>query len=571
MMRKFAYILTIIGFVSWATASARTIDEAAELALGFLHSETAPLKMQQATVRPLWRYTEKMPVCQEPALYVFNIGDNGFVMVSAIDGAEDILAYSYESTFNPDILPDNVRFWMQRYASRIETVNSNPECAQSARSDVSFTPIGPIVSCRWGQDYPFNILCPIDGSHGHSVTGCVATAASQVMYHHRHPQFGCGEHSYYSSSNLTTVYLSADFENTEYRWDLMKDYYYYSGGTPDASDSAVAQIMLHAGISCDMSYSYSASGAQEFQMMEALYTYFRYDKSIRLILTDYCDYNNALRLISYELSNDRPVYVVGYTKEREGHAFICDGIDERGLVHINWGWSGMSDGYFYLYNLDPNNQGIGGSSSELAFTEKVEIGVGIRPDEGGETAPTITSNKMFVSDTIFDLNKSVRIRTGSYLGNFGACHFDGKLALVLYCNGSFSKVLEAESYMLDRFEETNDPVGFNHVFAGDDLQEDSLYEVTISATNGYTYYPLHFEGKGICTARFTVVDGKIRMSKPEVADISLDTSASPVPTTDMPFISAEHSNNYDKIIVDGQLYIGRNGHWFNMLGQSVSQ
>ena len=29
-----------------------------------------------------------------------------------------------------------------------------------------------------------------------------------------------------------------------------------------------------------------------------------------------------------------------------GHNFIIDGYDENGLVHVNWGWYGVENGYF---------------------------------------------------------------------------------------------------------------------------------------------------------------------------------------------------------------------------------
>ena len=45
------------------------------------------------------------------------------------------------------------------------------------------------------------------------------------------------------------------------------------------------------------------------------------------------------------------------------HAFVVDGYQGDGLFHLNWGWGGMSDGYFRLTALDPAAQGIGGSTA----------------------------------------------------------------------------------------------------------------------------------------------------------------------------------------------------------------
>ena len=35
-----------------------------------------------------------------------------------------------------------------------------------------------------------------------------------------------------------------------------------------------------------------------------------------------------------------------------GHNFIIDGYDENGLVHVNWGWYGIENGYFDIALLN---------------------------------------------------------------------------------------------------------------------------------------------------------------------------------------------------------------------------
>ena len=38
-----------------------------------------------------------------------------------------------------------------------------------------------------------------------------------------------------------------------------------------------------------------------------------------------------------------------------GHAWVCDGYDSPTHFHFNWGWSGTSNGYFYLSSLNSGN------------------------------------------------------------------------------------------------------------------------------------------------------------------------------------------------------------------------
>ena len=54
-----------------------------------------------------------------------------------------------------------------------------------------------------------------------------------------------------------------------------------------------------------------------------------------------------------ELSSGRPVLYSG-SKNMSGHEFVCDGYDGNGMFHINWGWNGLSNGYFLLNVLDPD-------------------------------------------------------------------------------------------------------------------------------------------------------------------------------------------------------------------------
>ncbi len=44
-------------------------------------------------------------------------------------------------------------------------------------------------------------------------------------------------------------------------------------------------------------------------------------------------------------------------------------VTPEGYFHFNWGWGGMSDGYFLLTALDPRSQGIGGHTSGYNFSQ----------------------------------------------------------------------------------------------------------------------------------------------------------------------------------------------------------
>ena len=113
-------------------------------------------------------------------------------------------------------------------------------------------------------------------------------------------------------------------------------------------------------------------------MARALRDHFRYDKGVSYKSRP--NYTQATweQLLRNELIADRPIVYSG-TGSGGGHAFVCDGYDANGLFHINWGWGGMSDGYFNLNYLVPSELGIGGGG----FSIRQGAVIGIIPDRTG--------------------------------------------------------------------------------------------------------------------------------------------------------------------------------------------
>lgn len=63
----------------------------------------------------------------------------------------------------------------------------------------------PLLKTTWGQDYPFNEYCPTSINETiHNLTGCVATALSQIMFYHKFPSKG---HGTFESGNSDGKYV----------------------------------------------------------------------------------------------------------------------------------------------------------------------------------------------------------------------------------------------------------------------------------------------------------------------------------------------------------------------------
>lgn len=312
-------------------------------------------------------------------VYVFSVGDKGFMALPADDSAPAVLGYSSDGAFDADSMPPSMRWWLGEYAREMKAAANQSRAAVVPRAERK--PIEPMVKTHWNQDAPFNDKCPLIGGK-RAVTGCVATALAQVMNYHQWPPKGRGSNSY--DSNGTP--LSLDFSTITFDWANMLDD--YNSGTASAvSNDAVATLMYACGVSVDMSYTATESGASSMSVAAAMVNYFNYDAGIRFAERDYFGLTEWEDFVYSQLVDYGPVQYSG-TSNDGGHSFVCDGYSSDGYFHINWGWGGMSDGYFLLSALDPGQQGIGGSTSGFNYGQDIIANVS-KPRGGSVMYPNL--------------------------------------------------------------------------------------------------------------------------------------------------------------------------------------
>ena len=313
------------------------------------------------------------------AYYAFNRGTSGgYVIVAADDrAANEVLGFADSGTFSADSMPGAMRWWLDEYGRQIEYAASQPQGKPRLKRVLPvYDAIEPMVTARWDQGDPYNALCPSVGGEK-CVTGCVATAWAQLMYYHKWPLQGTGSHSYSWNNGYYDEMLSVDFSQSVYDWDSMTDT--YGENSTEASRNAVAKLMYDVGVASEMSYAPSSSGAQDITSGMGIINYFGYDKSMQLLQRKYYGIEEWQELVYGSLADDCPVYYSGMAGDGSGHAFVCDGYRD-GYFHINWGWGGMSDGYFLLSALDPHQHGIGGATSGYNIDQWAAIGM--RPAKG---------------------------------------------------------------------------------------------------------------------------------------------------------------------------------------------
>jgi len=316
-------------------------------------------------------------------VYVMNVaGERGFYILSADDCAPAVLGYSDHGTFSYEDAPEQLKWWLSQYSQAIKAAIDNGEVVQQTETRSS-KPVGPLLTCSWNQDSPFNLLCTENGYQAPS--GCVATAMAQVMYHHRWPVQGTASMSYSDDSSGKGVVISSDFYKHTYAWDAMLDN--YDGESTDENDMAVAVLMKDCGVSVNMGYGRNSSGAPASVIPSSICRFFGYSWAVRMETRVFYTDAQWEALLYSELAQDRPVIYAGRTVNDEGHCFVCDGYDGEGYFHFNWGWGGKGDGFYLVTGagaLQPNVVGIGGA--EGAFSMGQFVITNIRKPEAGESA-----------------------------------------------------------------------------------------------------------------------------------------------------------------------------------------
>lgn len=343
----------------------------------------------------------------KPVLYVFNTGSQGYVITAADDEARTILGYSTDGIFDPENMPENMVFFFDLYAQDISSLSTTPVRSQKrapAKADESVGRIEPLLGAiEWDQMPPYNLYCPVTvggTSHGQynggrAATGCMTTALAQIMAFHKHPAHGYGSLEFEVNEGMKKVLWTANIYQNTYAWDRMgnnkNEFAQNASGNYNTSDpgvDGVATLMLDLGLALRTTYG-PASGASDGRIIPALSNYFDYDYSTMTMVQRRLTGNEDFeRQVLEELQTGRPVYFAGLPGPNiGGHAFVCDGYDGNGLFHINWGWSGVSNDYFSLTGLDPEQQGAGSTGSGYNYDLIMVKGIQPRPADKPQFDP----------------------------------------------------------------------------------------------------------------------------------------------------------------------------------------
>lgn len=372
---------TMIAVASLLSLNAVAAPVTPEQALARV-SGNGPAKVRSfMSAKPKLAYTAR-DLKGNAAAYVFTTAaDEGFTILSADDRAIPVLGYSDSGKFDPKAMPPAMKWWLEEYGRQLEyaAARGASKTDAGAYAPEGWRPVAPMITTKWNQDAPYNDKAP-KINDVNCPTGCAATSLAQAMNYFKYPDQGTGTIAYQWKAGKRT--LRMNFETFKPKWDLMLDE--YTKDSPEDNKDAVATLMKACGYAIEMEYNSGVSGAVSYKIVDALINNFKYDAGTEYVDRSRIPAKEWYAKVYNNLSKVGPIIYNGSSIEG-GHSFICDGYDGNGYYHINWGWGGLSDGYYSLDMLSPDAQGTGGTlggynySQDAVFNMQKPTGKPVEP------------------------------------------------------------------------------------------------------------------------------------------------------------------------------------------------
>ena len=390
MKRKFLILLAALIAGSFLL-QAEPVSEsrAREIAMRVLAAQPAT-KATSGDVKLIWNGEDAATkAAAQPAFYVFGSDRGGFVIIAGDDNVQPVLAISETNEFMVEGMPANVKWWMDRMKYYVRSASADPEAKEqwAMFAETKSGPIAPASSVadkverltpEWDQGnndeglygagvHIYNAYCPTVGS-SLTLTGCVATALGEILtyqsgiYGASMPTKGTGSVGGYSAEAGFVVPASYNLEIT-YDWEKLRTLSdidsikkVVDANTPEGNAllDNLGHLLADLGAIANSQYSVDMTGASTMDALVGLVTHLGYNKAA--YHADAADYTPIqwVKMLKDEIF-ERPLFCEALTVRGSGHAFIFDGYGTYGgndVFHVNFGWSGYCNGYYYYYDLD---------------------------------------------------------------------------------------------------------------------------------------------------------------------------------------------------------------------------
>ena len=364
-MKKRLLLILLFGIFLFSLSS-RTIDQNTAQAVANFHLQVRGVQ-NSFSIQSMNTLSGKGGTLA----YIANLNPVGFIAVSANTNIVPIVAYSFKSNYYPDTDPKNILYFMLKkdLEMRIDAMNAgiletavnnelwnnyqNQNSSYFASLSFQKWPDKPTlktdgwVSTTWSQLAPFNQYCPIDPTTGkRSSVGCAALALAQIVHYTHY----LGNASFATSDVYTTLNgididadsQTADFPNFTTLNNKLKTIDQKFKNSSPLNPTDIAALCFASGIAVNMHYSSIGADSWTWNIGHAFRNKFNYRQAKGY------DMENE-EFFEHLQTNAKQRYPVNLiVNDYYEHSMICDGYNNAGEYHLNFGWAKDDPGNYTL-------------------------------------------------------------------------------------------------------------------------------------------------------------------------------------------------------------------------------
>ena len=369
------FVALITVFFMPLRAQETTAKESVPVARSFLDIQKRNLTIRSA---------EAFSPDGELLAWVVDLEPKGFVLVSPTRKIRPVIAYSYESPWLIGGKRGEAYLTLMKsyFKSILEGTQQTESYRQTCRSEwemylsgalsgVRFeqwppegtTPTGGWLFTNWSQGSPYNSMCPVDpNTNVRSYTGCPATAMAQILnciITINNTLLDDGDDYYHSFGSGNQYWIDDDWQQHGFPYfDSLNVYLqsleenYASNKTP--TEEEIAALNFACGVAMKQVYSSSVSGTYGIQQALTGYHRFGFEEA-RLV---YDSDTNLTADLAQNIKDGNPAHLgLVNPQYTVGHNVVVDGYNTDNFFHLNFGWSGSSNGWYTMppmsapYNL----------------------------------------------------------------------------------------------------------------------------------------------------------------------------------------------------------------------------
>lgn len=359
----------------------RTVDEAIDLAIKakanfYPTISRSDISVDRTKIHYLKNRRLSRGAAADTLFYVINFADDdGYAIINAQKSGVDVIAVTESGEYDPESEDNNTPPALDLYLKNtillpgdsllIRPIDSISTLLEQivVRDTLQKVFVEPKVKTRWGQGSFFGTYCP------NSIVGCGPLALGQSIVALGSP----------TTMNFTFTNKTRPFDSTTFNWaDIIKhntlksSTAYCENAFSDDSDCTynhkqIAALLRELGLRSNASYGMYSTGVTFNGLLAAA-------QSLNFKIINGLDGKTSTPICPITSHQDA-IFIMGAfdVDSEEGHIFIVDGckywqvkettytryqntsnLNYEGsttysteYVHINWGWYGSSNGYFY--------------------------------------------------------------------------------------------------------------------------------------------------------------------------------------------------------------------------------